>query len=443
MYNVHISKYLSLIFETPEDSSSWFGYYNYDTLNENQSKMLSCRALHDAELPRKGYLVDVGYYDIPSGTWHKVGSSDSYNWPQGCMVQWLPNTHGTSIIYNTSCNNRLISRIFDIDNGKSRDIDWPIYGITPDGKKSISIDLERSYFSLAYHYESVVNEEKNVRVLPGDGIFEIDLETNTRKCIIPIESIIEADYDPMFAECKHWLEHVMISPSGTKFCFLHRFCPLNDIHKRQTRLCIADIDGNNLQIINGWKKFNWSHFGWDGDKAFSIYTYVKCNSFPPLSHVGEWAKLFFRKAIGLYTRLYAPSKRKTIRDSILGQDSYYQYYTLNSNGMFEHSENLKCKEFSIDGHQSYTKDGCFMIADTYPDDENYQKLLLYSKEKKKVLELGKLYAGLNKKPGSCDLHPKLCRNNNLLVVDSAYNGQHHMLLFRINWDLINKYFKGV
>ena len=57
---------------------------------------------------------------------------------------------------------------------------------------------------------------------------------------------------------------------------------------------------------------------------------------------------------------------------------------------------------------------------------------------KKHLLLGTFYAFYNNTPSSCDLHPKLSRDGNFLVVDSAHDDRHHMIVFRINWDLIRE-----
>ena len=273
MKRIKLSKYLTPVFETPPGTGSWFGYYNYDTLNYDQTKMLSNRTKNDAKKIEKGMTIEVGYYDIPSGEWHHIGESDSYNWPQGAMLQWLPGKgNENKVIYNTSDGKHNIAKIFDIVTQEEKTINWSIYGLTPDGKKSITLNFERSHWCRAYHYESIANEEYNVRVAEDDGIFEIDLENNTRKRIVSIQSVINIDKEEYFDKAKHWLEHIMVSPSGKRFCFLHRFA-IGNLDNYETRLFIADINGSNLQIIDGWRDFYWSHFGWNGDDEFTIYSY--------------------------------------------------------------------------------------------------------------------------------------------------------------------------
>ena len=409
--------------------------------------MLSHRTANDAQVIRQGMNVEIGYYDVKTGVWNKVDESDSYNWPQGSMLQWIPGAgNENKLIFNLSKDNRLISRIHDIRNGESKDINWPIYGLTPDGKKSISIDLERSHFTIAYHYESVVNQEKNQRIAPGDGIFEIDLELNTKKCIISITDIISVDFEPYFDNCRHWLEHVMVSPSGKRFCFLHRFSPMGNDNVRITRLCVADIDGSNLQVIDNWRNFAWSHFGWNSDDTFSIYTYEKkvkpsdMTIHPIVNHTDTAIPAQNNSIKTILANLIPVSLKDKVRILLRGQKSYYQYYELKGN-RFCLKQSWRKFEFSIDGHQNFTHDCKYMIADSYPDGNCYQHLMIYNVENGKLLTIAKIYAGLHRKPGTCDLHPKLCRNNNLLMVDSAYNGKHHILLFELDWKRITNKLK--
>ena len=441
---IKLSKYLTPIFETPMGTGSWFGYYNYDTLNQDQTKMLSNRTKNDAKEIEKGMSIEVGYYDIPSGEWHHIGTSDSYNWQQGCMAQWLPGDgNDNRVIYNTSDGKHNIAKIVNTDTLEEKIINWSIYGLTPDGKKSISLLFERSHWCRAYHYESIADEKYNVRVAEDDGVFEIDLENNSRKRIVSIQDVINTDKEPYFDKAKHWLEHIMVSPGGKRFCFLHRFT-IGTLDDYETRLFIADIDGSNLQIIDGWRDFYWSHFGWNGDDAFTIYSYISDKHNSVLNRIGAKSNSSDKKTIKIKQNLkfiyniIPEGFKRRMKRVIKGPTTYYQYYKYENNS-FVLVDNLTNILFDIDGHPSFTKDMKYMITDSYPDNHLYRRLIVYNRDTKKAKLIGKLYAGLYNKPGKCDLHPKLCKNNNYLVVDTAYDGQHHMFLFKIDWDLV----KGV
>ena len=112
MKDIKLTDCLEVVFQTNDEHINWFGYYNYDTLNHDQTKMLCNRAQKDGVAPEKGDVIELGYYDIPSGEWHPIGYSDSWNWQQGAMMQWLPGKDNEScVIYNTSKGNHLISII--------------------------------------------------------------------------------------------------------------------------------------------------------------------------------------------------------------------------------------------------------------------------------------------------------------------------------------------
>lgn len=434
---VKLSKYLTPIFQTPsKELSEWFGYYNYDTMNTDNTKMLCGRSIWDGVSPDRCMTIELGYYNILSSDWHNIGVSDSWNWQQGAMLQWLPGGgHENKVIYNTSKDGHLVSVIHDIYTKEDKTISWPIYGITPDGGHSISLDLERSYWCRAYHYQSVANTEKNGRVYGGDGIFEINLETNERRRIIQIQEIIALDTRPYFQSCKHWLEHIMISPNGKRICFLHRFSPEYNVYQYQTRLCIADIDGRNLQVVPGWEKQNLSHFGWKNDDEFVIYTVLSSPLSVGISNdtsLSEKAKIK-RGAYQLAKSLLPDAFVRMLR----AKDKGYYHYRI-SEGTIQLKEKWQGKNLDIDGHPSFTKDGRYMITDSYPDMKGYQRLLVYDTVTKKSLVVGRFFASYKGNPASCDLHPKLCKNNDYLVVDTAYDKQHHMILFKINWKTIKE-----
>ena len=437
---VILTDYIKKIFETPsQEGSEWFGYYNYDTLNHDQTKLLCNRASFDGVSPQKGMQIELGYYSIPSGEWHHIANTDSWNWQQGAMLQWLPGVgNENKVIFNCTRDNHYAACIYDIETHEKKDIDWAIYGITPDGKKSIALEMERSHWCRAYHYMSIANKKWEGRVVEEDGIFEIDLEHNTRKRLIPIQEIIALDNKPEFDLSKHWLEHIMISPDGTRFCFLHRYSPMDDVYAYKTRICIAKIDGSSLQVIKGSDKYQWSHFGWAHNNQFCVYTYKKGNysDVPSMSDLIHGKNRSLRNIVKKAVLLITGFMPKSLGQLITGKGSFYQYYSLDDGGCYNIYGNWRSSLFQIDGHPSFTINDDYIITDTYPDSKGYQHLIVYNIKTGKGLVVAKLFAYYKGNPASCDLHPKLSCNNNYVVVDTAYNEKHHMMLFEINWNLI-------
>lgn len=441
-----ISKYLIPVFETQDNSAEWFGYYNYDTLNHDQTKMLCNRAKSERSIITKDDCIELGYYDISTGSWYKIGESDSWNWQQGAMMQWLPGRGNESkVIYNCSREGHLVSRIYDTVSGESIEIGWPIYGLTPDGKKSISLDFERSYWCRAYHYQSVSNPKKDGRLVEGDGIYEIDLENNARRLLIDIKDIVALDADDDFDVMKHWIEHIMINPSGTRFCFLHRYSPLNNLSQYRTRICVANIDGTGLQVIPGWNTYMWSHFGWQGDNSFVIYTYKRptiYKKFDKPAGVAENCnanKMSLREVLRVTAKFVRRLIPRGIYRKLLAKNSYYQHYVLDDNGKFQLKDTWLQPYFDVDGHPSFTNDGKYMLTDSYPDQNNNRRYIIFNAEEQKGMIVAKMPE--NSKPGNaaCDLHPKFSHDNQYVAFDTTSSSKHSMVLFKIRWEEVKKH----
>lgn len=431
MESILISPYIEKVFETQDEYSDWFGYYNYDPLDIHHTKMLCNRATFDARSIEAQDQIELGWYDIPSGKWNHIGNTNSFNWQQGAMLQWVPG-QSNKVIYNTTDGNHYISVLYDLKSGEQKKISWPIYGLTPDGRKAVSLNYERSYWCRAYHYQPIRNSQYDVPVAEDDGIFLVDLEKNCVKRIVPIQEVINIDYDPSFADKRHWLEHIMINNEGTRIVFLHRFSGEN-VYEYGTRVVLCDINGNNLQVVPGWRENNWSHVGWINENSFAVFA-VRIGSYSA-KNAGKKHGALYTFAKTIYKKHLSPILGKSITSKIESGHEY-QVYEIGSNQITK-KDTFSGNIGIIDGHPSFTIDG-LMITDTYPDKEHFQHLQVYSPVTRKCLELGKFLAPLEGNPASCDLHPKLSRNNEFLMVDTAYSGKHHMILFRLNWKRIKE-----
>ena len=442
MKNRKISKYLTPFFETKDNCAEWFGYYNYDPLNHNRTRMLCNRSQSESHKIAPTDRIELGYYEITKGEWHHIDYSDAWNWQQGAMMQWLPGKgNQNKVIYNCSKDNHLISRIKDVETGETKDINWSIYGITPDGKKSISLDFERSYWCRAYHYQSVAKPEKEGRIVEGDGIFEIDLEKNERRLLIDIHDIVNCQPDKDFDKKKHWVEHIMINPDGTRFCFLHRYSSMENVLSYQTRVFIANIDGSELTVIPGWNKYMWSHFGWQNNTDFSIYTYMRPALYKKLDAVAsnkvDKARVTTKQRVLKLLVFVKQILPKRLKKMVQPRINYYQHYKL-VNGAYSLDENWNESFFDIDGHPSFTSDGRYMLTDSYPDLNKYRRYIVYDTVTHKGVIVAKMPENRIGHNVSCDLHPKLSTDNNYVIFDNTSLGKHSMVMFKINWAIIKK-----
>ncbi len=85
---------------------------------------------------------------------------------------------------------------------------------------------------------------------------------------------VELKYDPK--KSKHWFNHLLFSPDGKRFLFLHRWreTPKDDSRENllksgfSTRMFTANIDGTDLHVVDPYGKT--SHFVWrDPETVFA------------------------------------------------------------------------------------------------------------------------------------------------------------------------------
>lgn len=422
----------SIIFETPDDDRYWFGYYNYCPVSKDGDKVLCHRWHSDGEERNFSQYdtIEVGWFYINDKykVWHGVGKTHACNWQQGAMSQWIIYQNIERIIFNDADNEKYISKIVDLDGKIVKVLSMAIYGINKQKQFSITINFERAYWCRAYHYEYIRNNDLNCNITPVDGVYKMDLISGKTKKIIDIDTIINTDYRDYFKNAKHWVEHIMLNPSGDKFSFYHRF---DDGNGYKTRCFIADTDGKILCCLNNWGGTSWSHLGWINDDEFVIFgvrrktlgsVYEKVAS--PNSKMGEIIRKIYRKIVAPFVSPQMHNK--------LAASSHYEIY--NCNG-----DSLGCYEkgkLVNDGHPSFTKDGKYMLTDTYADEDGYRNLLIYNVDKNKVYSVGKFYSPFNECAYRSDLHPRFDNTENFVVVDSAHSEKHGLVIIKIDWQHI-------
>lgn len=432
MFKDHAYTLSSLVepaFITPAHFSHWFGYYNYSPLDAENRRLLAHRVNFDGRDITADDTAEVGWFDLKDGSWNPCGETRAFNWQQGAMLQWLGPDFRGRVVYNDVEENHFVARIAGRNGQILRTISWPVYGVTPDGRTSISLQFERSYWCRAYHYESVCNPEWNVQIAKGDGIFSVDLETGDVKRIISIDTILQCDKDQDFDSAKHWIEHVMLNPSGTRFAFYHRYSKENGY---RTRALTSNLNGNDLFLLPGWRDSEYSHLGWKNDNEYIIYTGQR------LSVGKAYDRIINRSRRGLliskvYRRFLASHVPKKIRNATLSTSAFKIYRDL-----YGATGEYATEILPNDGHPSFTVDGIYMLTDTYADADGYRHLLVFNNQTGKILELGRFYSPFNNCGYRSDLHPRFSLDRKLVIIDTAHTGKHQMIVLLLDWFGIEK-----
>lgn len=421
----NLAKEVEVVFESPADKSFFFGYYNYSPMNKDGTKLLAHQPNFDGRMPIASDKVDVGFFDIEKNSeWQKLGQSNAFNWQQGAMFQWLGPDFNSKIIFNDVENGRFVSRIINIVTNETRTIPHAVYGISPDGKFSISLNFERCYWTRAYSYAPIVDESWNKRIPEEDGIVKINLETGEKETIITIQHFLKTQGIEDDGITSHWFEHIMLNPAATRFAFHYRYGSQNSY---LTKSYTSDINGKNIWEHPAQENERFSHLGWRDNDHYVLFTYPKTNikkwiSPDNKSYVRDFIKWCYRRTLKPFIKKETLNKAVGNSHYALSQDCY---------GIIE---KINFGMLSRDGHPSFTNDGRFMLTDTYQDEESYRHLLLCDFEKKKSMELGSFFSTYNNCGWRADLHPRFSSDEKYVIIDSTHNGYHQMVILKIDYE---------
>lgn len=423
---IKLSRWVKTSFVTPDEWSHWFGYYNYSPLDAGGRRLLAHRVNFDGREITAGDTAEVGWFDMEDRSWHTLGRTRAFNWQQGAMLQWLGPDFGTRVIYNDVKEGRFVARIVDLAGRETGCIPWPVYGVTPDGKTSISLQFERSYWCRAYHYESVKNPVWNVPRPADDGVFSVDLESGDTQRIIALDDIVRYEEPLGSANASHWFEHIMLNPSGTRFAVYHRFGQGDNF---QTRAFTSDLHGQDLYLCPEWRDGIASHLGWINENDFVIFTYKKAPA--GQAYAAMCKRKSLSAVVGLYRQFIKPFVSERVRCSVAANTCYLRY-----RDRYGVTKKYSAGMLLMDGHPSFTHDGRFMLTDTYADEAGYRHLLLYDTTQDQVFELGCFYSPFNCCGYRSDLHPRFSREQTSVIIDTAHSGRHQMMVLDLDWEAL-------
>lgn len=398
---------------TSKDKHFFFGYYNISPWNKSQNKILACNPKFINKHPKSSDLLEIGYFE--NDKFIKIDKTNAWNWQQGCMLQWLPESNN-KIIYNKRKGKRFISIVYDTDSEKRKELSVPIYSIHPAGKYALSLNFSRlNDVRRGYGYEGGTDKFKKEEIPKKDGIYLLNLKTNKSKLIISIKNLSKLTPEESMNFGKHWVNHISFNPSGSRFCFFYRWqLPQGLFH---TRLITSDIKGKDVKILATGGEF--SHVEWISDEKLLGWGSSSSSIKKIKSNISA-TKLFF----GIIRPLVKKIISKKLRNKITKQG--YMIFNDKTNRV------TKVNIFNEDGHPSISPDKKLILTDTYADKKHFRKLLLYNIETKEKIILGKFYSLPNKKYSKdknwdniglrCDLHPRWSPKGDKVCFDSVHEG---------------------
>lgn len=346
----------------------FFGYYNISPENY-QGDIIYLKVCKE-EI--RGSLSEPAAIMLKdrAGIVTKIAETKSWNWQQGCMLQWMPGSN-EKIIFNDydAVSSQYISKIIDKEGNIIQELELPVYSISKTGDYALSLNFSRlaamrpdyGYFNI--DYDELLEDDK-------DGIWYIDLKTSKTYLLLTLNQLKDLSYVETMEGAQHKVNHIDIAPDGQTFMFLHRW---KGPQGRFMRLMTCNKDGNDLRILNG--DIMTSHCCWLNSSEILAF----CNY---QGSVGYYKFNIHIKEAGLYSDLFP----------------------------------------KIDGHPSISPDGKYVITDSYPNLSRFSSLYLYDIQKQEMKIAAKFYQPtIFKGEKRVDLHPKWGKDSHSIFLESGHN----------------------
>lgn len=350
----------------------FFGYYDKSPDNGHGMVIMNETGLPTCGLPSAAHAIDVCVRNLLTGATLKVGATSSYNWQQGCRAHWISENR---LVYNIFDNGRYHASTYDIDcRVVTATFDRPVQ------------DSFRDIFFLSINYRRIMrlSPDYGYRNLPkmtsleigdldSDGIWKTDFKTGETSLVVSLSQLASLSPLPSFDTALHQVNHVMISPEGSRFIFIHRWYTNG---KRHDRLVLSDF--STLRVMADEDMV--SHLCWVDENTLFGY----------LRHAGKDGFFF----ISTDTGAFAPCDE------------------LNKDGFG-------------DGHPSCN--GRYIVVDTYPDKSRMQHLRLYDIAQHEAMPLLEVFNPVKYQGETrCDMHPRFSKDGKAIFFDTVCEGSRRL-----------------
>ncbi|MGB2138207.1 MAG: hypothetical protein ACPHVP_04990 [Flavobacteriales bacterium] len=359
---------------TPNSKHTFFGYYDRSPMSNDGKKVIfHSTSFNTHQEPNKCQEIDIMLYDIDSSKTSKISTTNAFNWQQGAKLQWLNNDE---FIFNDYIKekNQYVSKIYSLSGKKFRQIDTPIYDVHDNYALSLNFDrLTQLRPDYGYFSKTDLGQKFDYS---NEGIVYVDLIQNSFYLLLSIDEIIQSHYHQSMDEADHLVNHIMISPNGNNFMFLHRWFN-NGV--RKDALMICDKNGKNLKCLA------------DNDMV---------------SHC------FWKNSNEIIGYMRGVSKEDRYYSIDISNNKIHILDKLNGYG---------------DGHPHINEH--LLITDTYPNKSRMKELLLYDFNSNELRSIGEFYEPFDYYGQTrCDLHPRISFDKKYFFIDSVHDGERHLYM---------------
>lgn len=378
---------------SPNDGGEYFfGYYDKSPWDASGKYMLCMKAKDTWTEPDSQSEAEILLFnlnlDVNDDNYCRVlAKTNTWNVQQGCMAQWLGPDYSSRIIFNDLREGNYCSVVLDVTTGKERVLPVPVYTVSADGRKALSLDFSRLHsLRLGYGYAALPEKTKGIALPEETCIWKMDIETGEVTELLKYTDF--AKFQPrtemMVEGSVHKVNHIMLSPNGKRFMVLYRWFVGS---RKYTRLITCNVDGTDMYVLNDDDMT--SHCFWKDDEHIIAFEN---------KHNG---------GAGYY----------------LMKDKSQEYYHL-------------WPQYSNDGHPSYCPtDNHLVVTDSYPNRTRVADIKLLcddDPEGRNARVIARVFAPFKYDNDTrCDLHPRWKRDGSAVCFDSVFEGHRGLYVVKL------------
>ncbi len=361
-----------------EDNESFFGYYDKHPDNGDGLILVHNSAVSTSVLPKNISHISLNIYSLKL---KKFLLEDgiilrAFNWQQGARAHWLTKD---TFVFNDYDNESdiYITKMYSLDlMSVINELPLPVQDSFKDDfylslsyKKLALLRPDYGYFSHGKQPDLSSDRE--------NGIWKVSYKNKKQIQVVSIEDILNFHYIKSTDDYEHKVNHIMISPDGNHFIFMHRYYSKSG--RRYDRLILANSEGRLIKVL--------------ADNEMVSHCFWYDNS--------------------------------TVLGYLRNPDGIDGYFLIDLGSAKYKVFNQNVFENQGDGHPSVNHD--YIITDTYPDKSRMQSLFLTKKDCNKSICLGEFFHGFNFLGETrCDLHPRLSSCSNFVFFDSVFSGKRKL-----------------
>lgn len=401
----------------------FFGYYDHRQWDATGRWLLALEVGFDDRPPMPDDAATIGVIDTEQDChFRPMAQTCAWCWQQGSMLEWLSSSPDDPLfVHNDRDGDRYVSVVRDLAGKAQQTLPLPVYSVSTDGKQAVTLNFARlAHTRPGYGYVGVEDRWEDQLAPEEDGIYWMDVGTGEHDLIIRLGQVTRFEPRSDMAGAVHWFNHLLFSPDGRRFAFLHRWRQPGAYGRKQrvraswcgalakglwraakrlagvrrlvahygatrTRLFTAKPDGTGLCLLADDDMV--SHFIWRDDR-----------------HILAWAR---RRSEG---------------------DHYYLFSDEAEDVEIVAGDLLDC-----DGHCSYSPDKRWILTDTYPSARDVRTLVLFDTRTHTRRNVGDFHsppelAGEIR----CDLHPRWKPDGTAVSIDSAHEGSRQVYVVDVS-----------